>query len=152
MNYQRIRFPISNGPKVPHGGTFNAHPVTLAAGLATLRAMTPEKYDQIDNGGESLRKGLENAVLDSGINAQVTGLGSLFDIHFNQKPIVDYKSIESSNLLVKQCFDLDLLNRGVYLSPLHFSCTSTATSQRDIDFTLNVISTSLNALSHLERK
>ena len=31
-----------------HGGTFNANPVTMAAGVATLNMLTPEAYTRLD--------------------------------------------------------------------------------------------------------
>ena len=32
-------------PGIPHGGTFNANPMTMQAGLATMHQLTPEVYD-----------------------------------------------------------------------------------------------------------
>lgn len=34
--------------RISHGGTFNANPLTMAAGVATLEALTPERYRQLD--------------------------------------------------------------------------------------------------------
>ena len=43
--------------KVHHGGTFNANPVTIAAGLETMRQMTPEAFDRLNGLGEYVRDG-----------------------------------------------------------------------------------------------
>ena len=38
-------------------GTFSAHPVTMAAGLATLRQLTPKAFAHLNGLGERLRTG-----------------------------------------------------------------------------------------------
>ena len=45
-------FDPRRGDRIGHGGTFNANPLTMAAGLATLDELTPERYDEL---GLSLR-------------------------------------------------------------------------------------------------
>ena len=42
-------------PAAPHGGTFNANPVTMAAGLAAMRLLTREVYGRLDDLGAKLR-------------------------------------------------------------------------------------------------
>ena len=61
--------------RIGHGGTFNANPLTMAAGLATLEELTPDRYDALEAlAGE----------LEAGVNAQTeataTAVGSLFRI------------------------------------------------------------------------
>ena len=53
--------PRKGGPRISQGGTFNANPVTMAAGLATLNALTPEAYARLDALGERLRGGVSAA-------------------------------------------------------------------------------------------
>ena len=48
-------------PRISQGGTFNANPVTMAAGVATLNALTPEAYARLDALGERLRGGVSAA-------------------------------------------------------------------------------------------
>ena len=42
---------------ISHGGTFNGSPVAAAAGLATLRELTPDVYARLDDLGERLGDG-----------------------------------------------------------------------------------------------
>jgi glutamate-1-semialdehyde 2,1-aminomutase len=42
-------------PAAPHGGTFNANPVTMAAGLAAMRLLTPDAFARVDELGAKLR-------------------------------------------------------------------------------------------------
>lgn len=64
-----------------HGGTFNGNPVTAAAGLATLRHLTPERYERLAVLGDRLRSGLTAGFARSGLDAHVTGVASLFQVH-----------------------------------------------------------------------
>ena len=106
MAHQSIEFPNSKGPRVPHAGTFNAHPITLAAGIATLNELTSEMYSRLDETGEEIRKGLTNVMSDLGIQAQANGAGSLFDINFTERPIIDYRSGHAADQVLRRCFDL----------------------------------------------
>ncbi len=67
------------------GGTFSAHPLTAVAGLAMLRYLKDhrkEVYPFLESKGEKVRKGVQKALDQEGLNAVVTGIGSLFQIHF----------------------------------------------------------------------
>jgi glutamate-1-semialdehyde 2,1-aminomutase len=67
-----------------HGGTFNGNPVTAAAGLVTLRHLTPERYERLTALGDRLRAGLTAGFASAGLDARVTGLASLFQVHLGQ--------------------------------------------------------------------
>ena len=41
-------FDPRRGDRIGHGGTFNANPLTMAAGVATLDELTPERYDELE--------------------------------------------------------------------------------------------------------
>jgi glutamate-1-semialdehyde 2,1-aminomutase len=67
------------------GGTFSAHPLTAAAGLAMLRHLKDrhkEVYPLLESKGEKVRKGVQKVLDQEGLNAVVTGIGSLFQTHF----------------------------------------------------------------------
>lgn len=67
------------------GGTFSAHPLTAAAGLAMLRYLKDHRgkiYPLLESNGEKLRKGVQEAFIREGLNAVVTGIGSLFQTQF----------------------------------------------------------------------
>jgi glutamate-1-semialdehyde 2,1-aminomutase len=67
------------------GGTFSAHPLTAAAGVAMLgylRDHRQEVYPLLESKGEKVRKGVQEALDREGLNAVVTGIGSLFQTHF----------------------------------------------------------------------
>jgi glutamate-1-semialdehyde 2,1-aminomutase len=67
------------------GGTFSSHPFTSAAGLAMLQYLkdhSEEVYPLLEANGEKVRKGVQEALHREGLEAEVTGIGSLFQTHF----------------------------------------------------------------------
>lgn len=152
MNFKTNNFPNIVGPIVPQSGTFNAHPLGLVAGLATLQELTPEKYEYIDRMGAQIRHYLKQILDEEKVRAQVYGPSSLFHLAFTESEIVDYRSSYSANTTLLRYLDLELINQGVYLAPGHFSCTSTATSMEDIEGARDRIRDSLRKMKPLIRQ
>ncbi|HZQ59960.1 MAG TPA: aspartate aminotransferase family protein, partial [Casimicrobiaceae bacterium] len=76
----------------PHGGTFNANPISMIAGLTAIEAMTSERFAAFNELGAYARKTLQRAMADSGVPAQVTGAGTLFRLHATDRALTDYQS------------------------------------------------------------
>jgi glutamate-1-semialdehyde 2,1-aminomutase len=67
------------------GGTFSAHPLTAVAGLAMLRYLKDYRkkiYPLLESKGDKARRGIQEAFDQEGVNAVVTGIGSLLQTHF----------------------------------------------------------------------
>jgi glutamate-1-semialdehyde 2,1-aminomutase len=110
-------FDPATGPRVKHAGTFNGNPMTAAAGIATLKGMTPEVFEQIGTNGEKLREKLRNLISDREAPMGVTGIESLFSLQFTNEQIVDYRSLESSDQTLAAHMFIGMLNEGYALSP-----------------------------------
>ena len=77
------------------GGTFSANPVTMVSGIQTLTFLRKNKdqvYDKINNLGNFIRVELEKVFYEYNINAIITGIGSLFHIHFPNDNITKIKN------------------------------------------------------------
>ena len=71
--------------EVFQSGTFSGHPVTMAAGLATLRyAAENDVYDHVNALGEQLRSGLADIVADQAPGYTVVGTDSMFKVIFTR--------------------------------------------------------------------
>jgi glutamate-1-semialdehyde 2,1-aminomutase len=78
-------------------GTFSGHPVTMAAGLATLEyAAEHDVYDHVNSLGEQLRAGLTDILADRDPAATVVGTDSMFKVVFTR---------EAPTTLAGQCED-----------------------------------------------
>jgi glutamate-1-semialdehyde 2,1-aminomutase len=122
------------------GGTFSAHPLTAAAGLAMLRYLKDrrkEVYPLLESKGEKVRKGVQKVLDQEGLNAVVTGIGSLFQTHFPFEKGVTLDSPHSIHRLTaidkKEIeFRVRMLTKGVHV--MHGGgCLSLAHSDEDIE-------------------
>lgn len=97
-------------------GSFSAHPIAMAAGLATLKHLTPNKFDYLNNLGDELTSGLNNQFKRNQIKAQAINTGSVFSIHFTDDPLTTYRSLTRSDRKKAHLIFLALLEQGYFLS------------------------------------
>ncbi len=119
---------------VPSGGTFTANPITMTAGLACMQQLDAAAFAHLDAIGEQSRSELRRAFEAAGVRWQVTGTGSLFRIHPNQRVIRSYRDTRHSSDETATMAELQrqLLHRQVYLSNYGMGCWSVATTSEDI--------------------
>ena len=105
------------------GGTFSSHPFTAEAGLAMLGYLkdhAEEVYPLLEARGEKVRKGVQEALQGEGMDAAVTGIGSLFQTHFPSQKGVTFNSPHSINQLTdvekrEVEFRIRMLTKGVHV-------------------------------------
>ncbi len=100
-----------------HSGTFNANPMTMAAGVASVQNLTPEAIDQINRLGDLMRSGFQDAFKQAGIAGSVSGEGSLLYVHWTDKPIssaADVALWKQKAGELPRLLHLALLNRGIF--------------------------------------
>lgn len=121
--------------RVEHGGTYNANPMTMAAGLAAMRQMTPEAYDRLDALGERARDGLRAALHDTGLPGAVHGCNSMVALIFNDSPFSNYRELPLRRREAEMIYALHrhLLDSGVQIIPHGLMLLSTAMTEADID-------------------
>jgi glutamate-1-semialdehyde 2,1-aminomutase len=111
---------------ITHSGTFNGNPMSMVAGSAAVRLLTPGRIAQIDELGARLRSGFQDVLDAAGVTAQVTGAGSLAQIHLTGGPVRDYRAGARTDRRQRALLHLALMNQGVFCgSRLNFN-TSTA--------------------------
>ena len=118
---------------IPHAGTFNANPVTMAAGEAVMKRLTPEVYERMNALGGQLRAKLRAVFDEFETPAQITGIGSLFGIHFTSESIVDYRTVVRSDQAMGRALFTGLLNEGVLLQTGTAGALNTLTTEAEVD-------------------
>ena len=119
-----------------HSGTFNAANIVMAAGLCALNALDQPAIDRINNLGDRLKTGFQNAFKETGIRGQVTGIGSLNQVHWcgdaprtaRDAALALTRSGELPGLL-----HLELMNRGIYSAKRGMVIISTPMSEEQVD-------------------
>jgi glutamate-1-semialdehyde 2,1-aminomutase len=104
-----------HSPSIPHGGTFNANPMTMQAGLATMHQLTPEVYERLNDNGTALRHQLDEMARSYRVPVRITGVASFFGIHCTDQPVTDYRSAQGQDAVLRQKLFLHLLNNGIYV-------------------------------------
>jgi glutamate-1-semialdehyde 2,1-aminomutase len=130
MNYYD---PRGGGGRINHGGTFNANPLTMAGGVATLDQLTPGAYATLDALGDRLRHGVRRLFRKRGYPGQVTGAGSLFWIHHTKRRLSDYRSARPDDAEAPLRTFMALINGGVLISQRGLGACSLAMTDADVD-------------------
>ncbi len=131
--------PRRGGARISHGGTFNANPVTMAAGVAALNALTPEAYARLDSLGDRLRGGVARLLQNTRRRGQVTGIGSLFCLHWASGTLTDYRSSRPRDVEAPIRVFMGLLNEGILLTQRGLGACSLAMGDEDVDRFVNAL-------------
>jgi glutamate-1-semialdehyde 2,1-aminomutase len=126
-------FDPSQGPVISHSGTFNANPMTMVAGEATLEQLTPQVYRRMNSLGDVLREKLRAVFAELEVPAQVTGIGSLFSIHFTSEPVRDYRSMARGDQNMKAALFIGLLNERVLVQSRAAGALNALTTMAEVD-------------------
>src|SRR5258706_16258028 len=97
-------------------GTYNGHPVVVAAGLAAVKAYrSPGFYEHIHAVAARLYPGLQAIFDKHGIQARVQGLGARFGIYFGLKEeIRNYDQVQRHDREMMLRFIAAAIEHGVY--------------------------------------
>ena len=98
---------------VPQIGTLSGNPVAAAAGLATLKELRSRDYEEFRAVGSHLKETLRRLLNEAEIPAQVSGIDTVFEVHFTDQPITDYRSTLSGSRELARLFSQTLLEYGV---------------------------------------
>jgi len=126
-----------SGP-VYQAGTLSGHPVVMAAGEATLRALTTSLYAVIEEQAARLEAGLVTKRIEG---MSVARVGSLLTVFFRERPPRNFRETKSCDTNAFAAFFRSMLAAGVVLPPSQFEAwfVSAAHDAPVIDATLQAI-------------
>jgi glutamate-1-semialdehyde 2,1-aminomutase len=108
------------GP-VYQAGTLSGNPLATAAGLATLRACTPEVYARVDEAAAVVAKLAADALGAAGMPFRLQEAGNLFSVFLGRTGLVrDFDDARSQSSTAYAAFFHAMLDGGVYLPPSPF--------------------------------
>jgi glutamate-1-semialdehyde 2,1-aminomutase len=140
--------PSSGKPRVPHGGTFNANAVTMAAGIAAMNLWTEGAIGRLEALGDDLRQRANWVLDESGLPFKVTGQGSLFRIMPKQAGSEYRSSVpNAATQAQRRELHLRLLGQGILTSPTGLGCLSTVMQESEVTSMVEAIRTSANAMA-----
>jgi glutamate-1-semialdehyde 2,1-aminomutase len=127
------------GGDVFFAGTYNAHPLSTAAGLATIEELEDGSvYEHLFALGDRLRKGLQEICDGLALRTYTTGFGSVFVVYFMDPPVDSYVDLLRNNTESCLAFRKKMIDRGHFLLPISLkrSVISASHSNEDIKNTL----------------
>ena len=120
------------GP-VYQAGTLSGNPLATAAGLATLRACTPEVYAAVDSFAGALSKLVSSALAEAGVPHYLSMAGSLFTVFLGRTdPVTNFADAKAQSTAAYAAFFHAMLDGGVYLPPSAFEAWFTSAAHDDV--------------------
>jgi len=112
-------------------GTFNGHPPTAAAALATIDKLQREPvHEHVFRLGERARAGLREVYAGLGVPVDVSGFGSVFVTYFLEATPTSYDDLLANDVDLFIGYRRELMNHGIFelqlnLKRSHFSYAHT---------------------------
>ncbi|MFN8484598.1 MAG: glutamate-1-semialdehyde 2,1-aminomutase [Anaerolineae bacterium] len=108
------------GGDVYFAGTYNGHPVSAAAALATIAALADgSAHARMAALGEGLRQGLADIIARVGLRATVAGYASIWVVYFMDGPIETYADLLRNDTARFIEFRRETTRRGAFQLPLN---------------------------------
>ncbi len=127
-----------NGP-VYQAGTLSGNPVSVAAGLATLKIVQqPGFYTQLSQMTGKLAEGLSAAAARHGVPFCAQSVGGMFGLYFAAHIPQTYAEVMASDRERFNRFFHAMLDEGVYLAPSAFEAGFVSAAHSDADIAATV--------------
>ena len=135
-----------SGP-VYQAGTLSGNPLAMAAGLATLSALTQSVHDAIEVRTARLARGVMEIASRHGVPMTASHAGSMWGFFFRAEPVRSFADAKTADVARFRRFFHAALDRGVYLAPSAFEAAfmSAAHGDAEIDLTLDRLDAALDA-------
>lgn len=136
--YMKMIAPLGD---VYQAGTFNGNPISITAGLTTLKLLDENFYSQLNKKGQYLRDGIRNILEELQLNYKVAGLTSMFQLYFTHEDVWDYKDAKTADTRKFDAYFHKLLKEGIFIPPSQFECCfiSLKHTTEELDFTLEAV-------------
>lgn len=119
--------------KVYQAGTFSGNPLSMAAGLAALNELERIGHEGLERKGEIVRSQLAEVINAHGLDHQVAGIGSMFQMFMTDRPVRNHRDVMSCDASRFMRLFHALLERGVYVPPSQFETCFLSTAHTDED-------------------
>ncbi|GIP06829.1 MULTISPECIES: glutamate-1-semialdehyde 2,1-aminomutase [Paenibacillus] len=125
------------GP-IYQAGTLSGNPLAMAAGYTTLKLLTPDVYEQLEERGARLQAGFERNAKEFGIPLTINRIGSMVCPFFTNSPVVNFDTAKTSDLDRFRRYFAAMVQEGVSVPPSQFEgmFISAAHTVEDIDATI----------------
>ena len=133
-----------SGP-VYQAGTYSGNPVSVQAGLSTLKKLDFQFYGDLNKRSDDFRNNIADIVEDLELNIKVVGLASMFQIYFSPFPVMNNDLAQMCDKKRFLTYFRELLKNGVFIPPSQFECNfiSGAHTVEDLSKTAEAVEAAL---------
>ena len=126
------------GP-VYQAGTLSGNPLSVAAGLVTLKKIAaPGFYESLTAKTQALVAGLAAAAKRRGVKFSAQSVGGMFGVYFAATPPTSYAEVMASDKEAFNRFFHAMLDAGFYLAPSAFEAGFVSAAHSDADIAATV--------------
>lgn len=130
--------------KVYQAGTFSGNPISVVAGLSTLKTILKKEddfYHELDLKRRLICDAVADLAEDNHFSVQVNGIASMFQIFFTDGEVYNYQSAKKAHTAKFTAYHRKLLEKGIFVPPSQFETCfiSSAHSKEDIGKTVEAI-------------
>ena len=119
------------GP-VYQAGTLSGNPLSMTAGLVTLRRLRDESvYERLERSTKKLCDGLTSAAREAGVTTVTNRVGSMWTGFFTGEAVVDWDTANKCDREKYGKFFHAMLDNGVYLAPSQFEAAFVSLAHTD---------------------
>lgn len=127
---QEIMDEVAPAGPVYQAGTLSGNPLAMAAGYALLSELeqNPGYYDELEQKGNCLVKGLKQVFSDHKIPVAINRVGSMMSLFFTDEEVTNFNTANSTDKEQFKIFFHGMLELGIYLPPSPFESWFLATT------------------------
>ena len=135
---------IAPSGKVYQAGTFSGNPVSVVAGLTTLKflcEMADSIYGELTRKCEAIVDPVRALAQESDLDLQIVNISSMFQVFFSRTPVTDYATAKAAKNALFMRYHAKLLERGIFLPPSQYETCflSNKHSSEDLDKTVKCL-------------
>ena len=116
--------------KLPHGGTYNANPVSMAAGYKAMQLLDAAAFQGLNDLGEAFRKGIGEVFELTDTDAEVQGQYSIFSMTLSDPALGD--AAARGHVYRSSGLHRYMVQHGYWLTPGMIGVLSTAMDAADV--------------------
>ena len=134
---------------IPHNGTFNANNITMAAGMATMKAYAADEVARINQLGQRLKEGFNRAFEAEGVNLRAVGSGSIIRIHWSAEKVRTARAgalTQAAARELPKLLHMELMNRDTFSAPRCQFAISTPMTEHEVDAAAAVMAQSVEVV------
>jgi len=148
---EEIMNQLTPAGKVYQASTYAGNPISVCAAISSVKTMNKLKnklYPKLERYCILLARAIDDLANDLKIPHQINFSGSMFQIFFTNKPVVDYKTCKKSDSKKFNKLFHSLLKNRIFIAPSQFETVflSDAHTKNDLEKTLNAYHSALKSV------